>query len=76
MGAEALPVNESLRSVWRRVLSLSWPVMVERTTRTLMCIVDILVTALFSPVAVAAIGWQTSTRGSRAWVDLGMGAAR
>jgi len=49
-------VDESLRSVWRRVLSLSWPVMVEQTTRTLMRTVDILVTALFSPVAVAAIG--------------------
>ena len=49
-------MDESLRSVWRQVLSLSWPVMVERTTRTLMCTVDILVTALFSLVAVAAIG--------------------
>ena len=69
-------MRERLGSVWRRVLSLSWPVMVEQTTRTLMRTVDILVTALFSPVAVAAIGWQTSTRGSRAWVALGMGAAR
>jgi Na+-driven multidrug efflux pump len=30
--------------------------MVERTARTLMGTVDILVTALFSPVAVAAMG--------------------
>ena len=49
-------MGESLPSVWRRVLSLSWPVMVEQTTRTLMRTVDILATALFSPVAVAAIG--------------------
>ena len=38
--------------------------------------VDILVMALFSPVAVATIGWQTSTRGSRVWVGLEMRAAR
>ncbi len=45
-----------LASVWRRVASLSWPVMVEQVTRTLMRTTDILVTALFSPLAVAAIG--------------------
>ena len=49
-------MDESLRSVWRRVLSLSWPVMIEQTTWTRMRTVDILVTALFSPVAIAAIG--------------------
>lgn len=42
--------------VWRRVFALSWPVMVEQTFRTLMRTTDIVVTALFSPAAVAAIG--------------------
>jgi len=42
--------------VWRRVLSLSWPMMVEQVTRTGMRTTDVLVTALFSPIAVAAIG--------------------
>ena len=45
-----------LFGVWRRVLSLSWPVMAEQTTRTLMRTVDILITGLFSPGAVAAVG--------------------
>ncbi|WP_435359685.1 MATE family efflux transporter [Haloarchaeobius sp. DFWS5] len=43
-------------SVWRRVLGLSWPVMVEQTTRTAMRTTDVLVTGLFSPAAIAAIG--------------------
>ncbi|WP_394296468.1 MATE family efflux transporter [Salinarchaeum sp. Harcht-Bsk1] len=43
-------------SVWRRVLSLSWPMMVEQVTRTGMRTTDVFVTALFSPIAVAAIG--------------------
>jgi len=42
--------------VWRRVASLSWPVMVEQVSRTLMRTTDVLVTALFSPLAVAAVG--------------------
>ncbi|MEE6209680.1 MATE family efflux transporter [Salarchaeum sp. III] len=46
----------SHRAVWKRVLSLAWPVMTEQTLRTLMRTVDIVVTATFSPVAVAAIG--------------------
>ena len=48
--------RERLVAVWRRVTALSWPVMVEQVTRTLMRTTDILVTALFSPLAVAAIG--------------------
>ncbi|WP_290818396.1 MATE family efflux transporter [Halovivax sp.] len=43
-------------AVWRRVLALSWPIMAEQTTRTLMRTVDIIVTGLFSPAAIAAIG--------------------
>ena len=67
-------MGESLPSVWRRVLSLSWPVMVEQTTRTLMRTVDILVTALFSPVAVAAIGLADLYARFPLWVGLGMGS--
>ena len=45
-----------LRRVWTRVFSLAWPVMAEQPFRTAMRTTDILVTALFSPAAVVAIG--------------------
>ena len=45
-----------LRGVWRRVFALAWPVMAEQTFRTAMRTTDVLVTALFSPAAVVAIG--------------------
>jgi len=45
-----------LRRVWKRVFTLAWPVMAEQTFRTAMRTTDILVTALFSPAAVVAIG--------------------
>ncbi len=45
-----------LASVWRRTFSLSWPIAVQQTFTTLMRTVDIVVTASFSPAAVAAIG--------------------
>ncbi|SFB70164.1 putative efflux protein, MATE family [Halobiforma haloterrestris] len=45
-----------LVDVWRRVLDLSWPVMVEQFLRTLMRTTDVAVTGLFSPAAVAAVG--------------------
>ncbi|MFB6127730.1 MAG: MATE family efflux transporter [Halolamina sp.] len=45
-----------LHAVWRRVLSLGWPVMAEQTFRTAMRTTDVLVTATFSPAAVVAIG--------------------
>ncbi|ELY37444.1 MATE efflux family protein [Natronorubrum tibetense GA33] len=45
-----------LFAVWRRIFDLSWPVMVEQFLRTLMRTTDIVVTALFSPAAVAAVG--------------------
>ena len=45
-----------LFSLWRRVFDLSWPVMVEQFLRTLMRTTDIVVTGLFSPAAVAAVG--------------------
>ena len=49
-------VRSRLVSVWKRVLSLSWPITAEHTVRTAMRTTDILVTASFSPAAVAAIG--------------------
>ena len=48
--------RDRLFAVWRRVLSLSWPVMVEQVFRTLMRTTDIIIAGLFSPAAVAAIG--------------------
>jgi putative MATE family efflux protein len=48
--------------------------MVEQTTRTLMRTVDIVVTALFSPVAVAAIGLADLYARFPLWVGLGMGS--
>lgn len=56
MVGDAGTVRSRLFAVWRRVFALSWPVMAEQTLRTLMRTTDILVTALFSPAAVAAIG--------------------
>ena len=52
----AVGLRTRLFTVWRRVLSLSWPVMAEQVLRTLMRTTDIVVTGLFSPAAVAAIG--------------------
>jgi MATE family multidrug resistance protein len=45
-----------LRSVWRRVFALAWPVMTEQVLRTLMRTVDVFVTAVISPAAVVAVG--------------------
>ena len=43
-------------TVWRQVLTLAWPVIVEQSSRTLMRTTDVFITALFSPAAVVAIG--------------------
>ncbi|UTF55166.1 MATE family efflux transporter [Natronosalvus rutilus] len=51
-----LRVDESVRQVWRRALRLGWPVAVQQTLTTLMRTVDVIVTGLFSPAAVAAVG--------------------
>lgn len=45
-----------LSVAWRRTITLSWPIAVQQTFTTLMRTVDIIVTGLFSPAAVAAIG--------------------
>ena len=42
--------------VWRRTVSLSWPIAIQQSLNTLMRTVDIIVTGLFSPAAVAAVG--------------------
>lgn len=42
--------------VWKRTISLSWPIAIQQVLNTLMRTVDIIVTALFSPAAVAAVG--------------------
>jgi putative MATE family efflux protein len=49
-------LRERTLAVWRRTLSLSWPIAVQQTFNTLMRTVDVVVTGLFSPAAVAAIG--------------------
>ena len=48
--------RQRLFAVWRRVFDLSWPVTVEQFLRTLMRTTDVIVTGLFSPAAVAAVG--------------------
>lgn len=45
-----------IRRVWKQVFELAWPVMAGNTFRTAMRTTDIIVTALFSPAAVVAIG--------------------
>ncbi|MFC5279816.1 MATE family efflux transporter [Halorubrum rubrum] len=45
-----------VRRVWKRVFALAWPVMAEQTFRTAMRTTDVVVSALFSPAAVVAIG--------------------
>lgn len=54
--AAAETTRDRMLAVWQRVLSLSWPVMIEQVFRTLMRTTDIIITGLFSPAAVAAIG--------------------
>lgn len=44
------------QSVWKRAFSLSWPVAIEQSLNTLMRTVDIIITGLISPAAVAAVG--------------------
>ena len=49
-------LRERVFALWRRTFSLSWPIAVQQTFNTLMRTVDIVVTGLFSPAAVAAVG--------------------
>ncbi|MFB6129230.1 MAG: MATE family efflux transporter [Salinigranum sp.] len=48
--------SDRLLSVWRRSFSIGWPVSVQASFQTLMRTTDIIVTGLFSPAAVAALG--------------------
>lgn len=48
--------SERAKAVWQWTGELSWPVMIQQVFQTLMRTTDIIVTGLFSPVAVAAIG--------------------
>jgi putative MATE family efflux protein len=66
--------RQRLFALWRQVTSLSWPVMVEQVSRTLMRTTDIFVTALFSPLAVAAIGLADLYARFPLRIGLGMGA--
>lgn len=45
-----------LTQTWSRAVDLSWPIAIQQLLNTLMRSVDIVVTGLFSPAAVAAIG--------------------
>ena len=49
-------VYDRVLSIWRRAIALGWPIAVEQTLNTLMRTVDIVITGLISPAAVAAIG--------------------
>ena len=49
-------LRDRLLPVWKRTLSLSWPIAIQQSLNTLMRTVDIIVTGLFSPAAVAAVG--------------------
>ncbi|MWV38466.1 MATE family efflux transporter [Natrialba sp. INN-245] len=49
-------LRRRLFAVWRETFSLSWPVAIQETLSTLMRTVDIIITGLFSPAAVAAVG--------------------
>lgn len=48
--------RERVLSVWKRTLWLSWPLTIQQLLNTLMRTVDIIVTGLFSPASVAAVG--------------------
>lgn len=49
-------LRRRLPEIWRRTFSLGWPIVTEQTLSTLMRTVDLIVTGLFSPAAVAAVG--------------------
>jgi len=63
-----------LRSLYGRMIGLGWPIAVQQTLTTLMRTVDIVVTGLFSPAAVAAIGLADLYAQVPLRVGLGLGA--
>lgn len=56
MIAELIRRCSRLVSVWRQVFELSWPVATEQVLRNFMRTTDVLVTGLFSPAAIVALG--------------------
>lgn len=48
--------SRRVRDVWKRTVALSWPVATEQSFSTLMRTTDVIISAFFSPAAVAAIG--------------------
>jgi putative MATE family efflux protein len=71
--AGAASVRERMVGVWRRMLGLSWPIMLEQLSRTGMRTTDVVVTALFSPAAIAAVGLAGLYSRFTLWVGLGTG---
>ncbi len=49
-------ISEDTKQIARRVFKLGWPVTIQQVLNTLMRTVDVVVTSLFSPAAVAAVG--------------------
>ncbi|MFB6121996.1 MAG: MATE family efflux transporter [Haloferacaceae archaeon] len=66
--------RDRLVSLYRRMVALGWPIAVQQTFTTLMRTVDIVVTGLFSPAAVAAIGLADLYAQIPLRVGLGFGA--
>lgn len=67
-------VSDRLFSIWRRTFALGWPIAVQQTLNTLMRTVDIVVTGLFSPAAVAAVGLADLYAQLPLRIGLGLGA--
>jgi len=51
-----MEINKNTKQISRRVFKLGWPVTIQQVLNTLMRTVDVIVTSLFSPAAVAAVG--------------------
>lgn len=49
-------LRRRVTDTWREIASLSWPIAIQQLLNTLMRSVDVVVTGVFSPAAVAAIG--------------------
>jgi len=67
-------LSTRFRSIVRRAVALGWPVSVQQGFSTLMRTVDIVVTGLFSPAAVAAVGLADLYGQVPLRVGLGLGA--
>ena len=69
-----LGIDGRMVSVWRRTIALGWPIAIDQTLMTLMRTVDIVVTGLFSPIAVAAVGLADLYAQLPLRIGLGLGA--